>query len=110
MASEDCHAPGRLAYDRHVGRYSPELAAALMAVAGVERGQRALDVGCGTGTLAQALAAGLGAGSVAAVDPTSVDACARRVPGADVRVARAEELPFEDGEFDAALASSWCPG
>jgi SAM-dependent methyltransferase len=103
--------PADSAYDRHVGRYSPELAAALITVAGVERGQRALDVGCGTGALAEALSAGLGAGSVAAVDPspTSVDTCARRVPGADVRIARAEELPFEYGEFDAALAQLVVP-
>jgi SAM-dependent methyltransferase len=102
--------PGE-AYDRHVGRYSPELAAALIAVAGTERGQRALDVGCGTGALAQALAALLEAGSVAAIDssPASVATCARRVPGADVRVACAEELPFQDGEFDAALAQLVVP-
>ena len=50
-------------YDSHVGRYSPELAAALIAVAGVERGQRALDVGCGSGAVAQALAALLAAES-----------------------------------------------
>jgi SAM-dependent methyltransferase len=87
------------------------LAAALITVARVERGQRALDVGCGTGALAQALAARLGAGSVAAVDPSpaSVHTCARRALGADVRVARAEELPFEDGEFDAALAQLVVP-
>jgi SAM-dependent methyltransferase len=98
-------------YDSHVGRYSPELAAALIAVAGVERGQRALDVGCGSGALAQALAALLGAESVAAVDPSraSVETCARRVPGADVRVACGEELPFGDGEFDAALAQLVVP-
>jgi SAM-dependent methyltransferase len=103
--------PTDSAYDRHVGRYSPELAAAFITVAGIEREQRALDVGCGTGALAQALAAGLGAGSVAAVDPSppSVDTCARRVPGADVRVARAEELPFGDGVFDAALAQLVVP-
>ena len=104
--------PAASAYDRHVGRYSPELATALITVAGVERGQRALDVGCGTGALAQALAARLGAGSVAAVDTSlaSVDTCARRVLGADVRVARAEELPFADGEFTRPWRSSWCPG
>jgi SAM-dependent methyltransferase len=103
--------PADSAYDRHVGRYSPELAAALIAVTDIEREQRALDVGCGTGALAQALAERLGAGSVAAVDPSldSVDTCARRVPGADVRVARAEELPFETGEFDAALAQLVVP-
>jgi SAM-dependent methyltransferase len=99
------------AYDRHVGRYSPELAAAFITVAGVERRQRALDVGCGTGALAQALAERLGAGAVAAVDLSlaSVDTCARRAPGADVRVARAEQLPFETGEFDAALAQLVVP-
>ena len=99
------------AYDHHVGRYSPELAAALIAVAGVEPGQRALDVGCGPGALAEALAALLGADSVAAADPSqvSVDTCARRVRGADVRVARAEELPFGDGDFDAALAQLVVP-
>jgi SAM-dependent methyltransferase len=103
--------PADSAYDRHVGRYSPELAAALITAAGIERGQRALDVGCGTGALAQALAARLGAGSVAAVDPSpaSVDTCARRVPGADVRVARAEQLPFRNGDFDAALAQLVVP-
>jgi SAM-dependent methyltransferase len=105
------HHPSGDPYDHHVGRYSPELAAALIAVAGVERGQRVLDVGCGPGSLAQALAALLGADSVAAVDPSqaSVDTCARRVPGADVRVARAEELPFGDGDFDAALAQLVVP-
>jgi SAM-dependent methyltransferase len=98
-------------YDHHVGRYSPELAAALIAVAGVEPGQRALDVGCGTGALARALAALLGANSVAAIDPAeaSVRKCKQRVPGADVRVARAEELPFGDGEFDTALAQLVVP-
>jgi SAM-dependent methyltransferase len=98
-------------YDSHVGRYSPELAAALIAVAGVERGQRALDVGCGSGALAQALAALLGAESVAAVDLSraSVETCARRVPGAEVRVGCGEELPFRDGEFDAALAQLVVP-
>jgi SAM-dependent methyltransferase len=98
-------------YDHHVGRYSPELAAALIAVAGVEPGQRALDVGCGTGALARALAALLGAEPVAAIDPAeaSVRKCKQRVPGADVRVARAEELPFGDSEFDTALAQLVVP-
>jgi SAM-dependent methyltransferase len=110
----DTNSPGHPSddpYDRHVGRYSPKLANALIDVAGVERGHRALDVGCGTGALAEALAALLGAESVAAVDlsPASVEKCARRVPGADVRVARAEELPFGDGQFDAALAQLVVP-
>lgn len=95
-----------LPYNRHVGRYSPALAAALVRVAGTEHGGRALDVGCGTGALAGELATRLGPARVAAVDPSqaAVEACAHAVPGADVRIGNAEELPFADGEFTAVLA------
>jgi SAM-dependent methyltransferase len=95
-----------VAYDRHIGRYSPALAAALLDAAGVAAGQRALDVGCGPGALTRALAAALGADHVAAVDPSApfVDACRARVSGADVRQAAAEALPFEGGTFDAVLS------
>jgi SAM-dependent methyltransferase len=94
------------AYDRYIGRYSGELAAGLIRFAGVSGGQRALDVGCGTGALTAALAERLGAGAVAAIDPSEpfVEACRRRVPGADVRAGAAEELPFADSEFDAVLS------
>jgi SAM-dependent methyltransferase len=94
------------AYDRHIGRYGPRLARALIAAAGLREGQRALDVGCGPGALAVELAAVLGATHVAAVDPSEpfAEACARRVHGARVEVGTAEALPFDDGEFDHALA------
>jgi SAM-dependent methyltransferase len=94
------------AYDRHIGRYGPSLAAGLIAEAGVAPGSRALDVGCGPGALTAALAAALDADAVAAVDPSPpfVEACRARVPGADVRLAAAEELPFADGAFDAVLS------
>lgn len=94
------------AYDRHIGRYGPELAAAFMAAAGLQRGQEVLDVGCGPGALTAALAGLLGAERVAAVDPSEsfASACATRVPGARVRVAAAEALPFADHSFDAALS------
>ena len=94
------------AYDRFMGRYSRELAPRFVAFAGVVPGMRALDVGCGPGALTSALAGRLGAESVAAADPseTLLAACAARVPGADVRRAPAEELPWPDGSFDAALS------
>jgi len=94
------------AYDRHVGRYGPELAREMVRVTGVGPGQRALDVGCGTGALTVALAEVLGAGNVAAIDPSErfVGACQARAPGADLRVGIGEELPWGDAEFDAVLA------
>ncbi len=94
------------AYDRFVGRYSRQLARALIAAAGVAYGQRALDVGCGPGGLTSELAALLGAGHVAAIDPSAsfAEACRSRNPGADVREGPAEQLPFADSAFDHALA------
>jgi SAM-dependent methyltransferase len=94
------------AYDRHIGRYGPELARALADAAGVRPGARALDVGCGPGALTAELVARLGAGRVAAVEPSEsfAEACRSRLPGVDVRSASAEALPFEDATFDYVLA------
>jgi ubiquinone/menaquinone biosynthesis C-methylase UbiE len=93
-------------YDRFVGRYSPRLAGAMCEAAGVRPGQRALDVGCGSGALVTALAAVLGAENVVAVDPSEpfVEATRARVPKARILVGSAEALPFADGEFDATLS------
>jgi SAM-dependent methyltransferase len=94
------------AYDRFMGRYSVHLAPAFADFAQVSRGQRILDVGCGPGALTSELVSRLGASAVAAVDPAEqfVAAAGERHPGVHVQVAAAEQLPFADGEFDAALA------
>src|SRR4051812_18752089 len=94
------------AYDRHIGRYGPELAHVLAAHAGVAPGMRALDVGCGPGALTAELVTRLGADHVAAIDPSRpfAEACAARHPDVDVRVGAAEALPFADATFDCALA------
>jgi ubiquinone/menaquinone biosynthesis C-methylase UbiE len=94
------------AYDRWVGRYGPSLAPQLVEFAGVESGMRALDVGCGPGSLTAELVKRVGATNVSAADPSEpfADACRRRFPEAEVVVAGAEALPFQDGTFDAALS------
>jgi SAM-dependent methyltransferase len=94
------------AYDRFMGRYSRLLSPQMADLAGVAAGQRVLDVGCGPGALTAELVARTGADRVAAIDPSAsfVDALRDRQPGVDVRVASAEQLPFDDDAFDAALA------
>jgi len=93
-------------YDRFMGRYAPTLAVALADAAGVTAGMRVVDVGCGPGGLTRELVARVGAKYVAAIDPAPqfAEACRERNPGADVRVGAAEQLPWADGEFDAALS------
>lgn len=97
---------GADAYDRFMGRYSVLLAPLVAELAGVSAGQRVLDVGCGPGALTTELVARLGPDAVSAVDPSEpfVAAAHARHPGVDVHRAAAEELPFEDGVFDGALA------
>jgi SAM-dependent methyltransferase len=94
------------AYDRFMGRYSVLLSPQLADFAGVAAGQRVLDVGCGPGALTAELVARVGAESVAAVDPSApfVAAARARHPGVDVRQSPAEDLPFADASFDAAIA------
>jgi SAM-dependent methyltransferase len=94
------------AYDRYMGRYSVLLSPQLADFAGVQYGQRALDVGCGPGALTAELVARLGASAVSAVDPSDpfVTAARERYPGVEVMQASAEQLPFPGLTFDAALA------
>jgi SAM-dependent methyltransferase len=94
------------AYDRFMGRYSIPLAPKLADFAAVAAGQRVLDVGCGPGALTTELVERLGPAAVSAVDPSEpfVAAARERHPGVDVQRASAEQLPFEDKAFDAALA------
>ena len=97
---------GADAYLRFMGRYSEQLAAQFADLAGVGPGQRLLDVGCGPGALTAELVERAGAAAVSAVEPSGSFAAAvrERLPGVDIRVGQAEELPFADGTFDAALA------
>ena len=99
-------AVGADAYDRFMGRYSSPLAPTFADFAAVVDGQRVLDVGCGPGALTAELVKRLGPTAVGAIDPSDsfVAAAQARHPAVDVRRAVAEQLPFEDRVFDAALA------
>jgi len=93
-------------YARFMGRFAEPLADQLVELVGARAGQTALDVGCGPGTVTERLVRELGAGSVAAIDPSPpfVEAARGRCPGADVREGTAEHLPFEGSAVDLSVA------
>jgi SAM-dependent methyltransferase len=92
-------------YGALTGRITAHVADRLLDAAGVTAGTTVLDIGCGRGDLCAAAAA-------RGARPTGVDlaegmvAAARAAhPGVDFRVGDAEDLPFPDGAFGAALAA-----
>jgi len=92
------------AYDAFMGRYSRRLAPVFADFARLAAGSSVADVGAGTGALTTELAArGL---RVVAADPSPqfVDALRARLPESEAQVAPAEDLPWPDESFDAALA------
>ena len=90
-----------------MGRWSRGLAPAFVAWVGVPEGARALDVGCGTGALSEALLARKPS-SLLGVDLSApfVEEARRRLAGLKARfeVAGAQDLPLPDGSVDAAAS------
>jgi SAM-dependent methyltransferase len=101
---------GPEAYERFMGRWSRQLAPLLVRFAGVAGGNAVLDVGCGTGALAAAVAASMPApaGRIVGIDPSEAYVAfaeaQRKGDAITFQVADAHQLPFDDGAFDRTIS------
>ncbi len=95
-------------YELQMGRWSRRLALPFIEFAGTGDDERVLDVGCGTGHLAFALAAHSRAAEIRGVDfsPVYVEHARRHNTSARITfdVGDACDLKFESGTFDRVLA------
>ena len=100
-ASEDGLLARRSVYEGSEGGDAREIV--FEAVAECEP-RRVFEIGCGPGELSERIARELGADVVAVdISPRMVDLA--RARGVDARVGDVQQLPFEDGEFDCAVAA-----
>jgi SAM-dependent methyltransferase len=95
-------------YERFMGRWSRLLAPAYLAFVGIRDGDRALDVGTGTGAVASALAAAMPSSEVLGVDPSEafIAAATKNAKSGRPRfeVGDAQALRHSDAAFDHAMA------
>ena len=104
------------AYEQYVGRWSRAVAGEFLAWLEMPAGSRWLDVGCGTGALAQTILQTAAPAGVLGIDSSQefVEFAQRRLRDdrATFRVADAEALHVDPGAFDAvvsALAVNFLP-
>jgi SAM-dependent methyltransferase len=97
------------AYEQLMGRWSRRLAPLLIGFGGLLDGDRVLDVGCGTGSLAFTLPEKANVAAVIGIDLTPAYVEFARARNTDPRITfqlgDVRELPFGDGSFDRAFSS-----
>lgn len=96
------------AYDAYVGRWSRLVARELLRWIGNPPGSRWLDVGCGTGTLVEAIVEDAAPSAVMGVDRSRGFVAHARARVTDPRIAfqagDAQALPVADAAFDAVVS------
>lgn len=91
-------------YDRLMGRVTDRVAGALVDAASVGAGDRVLDVATGTGAVAAAAVARGAEVTGVDISEEMLEVARKRVPAGRFLPADAEELPLDEGPFDAAIA------
>lgn len=96
------------AYEKLMGRWSMRLAPLFVGFAQVQDGDRVLDVGCGTGSLVQAVANLTHRSEIVGIEPVEpfVEYARTRFPNAGITFdcGNALELPYPDASFDRSLS------
>ena len=95
-------------YERFMGRWSRQLAPEYIAFAGVKNGDRVLDVGTGTGSLASVLDATMTSSEIVGVDPSEGFISYAKKNAKSGRThfetGDAQALRFQDSSFDQTMA------
>src|SRR6266536_160252 len=97
-------------YDRTGAALAGPVARQVVEVAGLARGQRVLDAGCGAGAVLVRAARVVRPGAVTGIDLSArmlkrAQGASRALANVRVRLADAASPPFAPGSFDAVLAS-----
>src|SRR5467141_3007721 len=101
--SSTYHASDGAAYERFLGRWSRVLAGPFADFARPPEDGRALDIGCGTGSLAISLSERRQRGRVAGIDiaPPYIEFARSHGPAVEFAVGDACRLPYADRSFVA---------
>ena len=95
-------------YERFMGRWSRQLAPQYLAFAGAKDGDKVLDIGTGTGSVASTIAAKLPSSQVVGIDPSAAFIEAARNNARSNRerfeVGDAQALALDDGSFDQVMS------
>ena len=95
-------------YERFMGRWSRQLAPQYLSFAGVKDGDKVLDIGTGTGSVASTIAASFRSSQVTGIDPSAAFIAAARNSAKSDRerfeVGDAQALALADGSFDQVMS------